>query len=222
MSNIWAHPKSLLETARFSKSIRPLFNNKCRESPKLMHKALANTVMHPDLAAKFPDIKAYDAYDDNGASVKWDITPHGLHVMIRQAGASTIYIDPLIRGNNQYYIVYYKKDFQTDKYRECSFDSDEERIKMTFKPTTGEVKSFGSCQLRTYRLALSATGEYTTFHGGTVGLAQAAQVTTMNRVNGVYENEMSITMTIIANNNLIVYTNSGTDPFTNGNPGSMI
>src|SRR3989338_2380160 len=61
------------------------------------YKALANTVMHPDLAAKFPDIKAYDAYDDNGASVKWDITPHGLHVMIRQAGASTIYIDPLIR-----------------------------------------------------------------------------------------------------------------------------
>lgn len=186
------------------------------------YRAMANTVMHPELEAKFPAIKAFDAYDNNGASVKWDITPHGLHVMIRQPGVSTIYIDPLIRGNNQYYIVYYKKDFQTDKTRECAFDSDVEKLKMGIKPTTGVNKSFGSCQLRTYMLALSATGEYTAFHGGTVPLAQAAQVTTINRVNGVYENEMAVTLTFIANNNLIIYTNSGSDPFTNGNAGSMI
>jgi subtilisin-like proprotein convertase family protein len=187
------------------------------------YKAYTNTTMAQGLADQFPEIRAYDAYDDNGALVKWDITPHGLHVMIMQPGQSTIFIDPLIRGNNQYYIVYYKKDFQTDKYRECAFDSDQEQMEKANLPLeNGGIKSFGSCQLRTYRLALSATGEYTTFHGGTVGLAQAAQVTTMNRVNGVYEREMAITMVIIANNNLIVYTNSATDPFTNGNPGSMI
>jgi hypothetical protein len=71
-------------------------------------------------------------------------------------------------------------------------------------------------------LALSATGEYTSFHGGTVALAQAAQATTMNRVNGVYEKDMAITMVIIANNDQIIYTNGGSDPFTNGNAGAMI
>lgn len=187
------------------------------------YRAYGNTTMSQGLADQFPEIRAYDAYGDDGSLVKWDVTPHGLHVMIMQPGQSTIFIDPLIRGNNQYYIVYYKKDFQTDKIRECSFDSDVENMGKTSLPLDNAgTKSFGSCQLRTYRLALSATGEYTTFHGGTVALAQAAQVTTMNRVNGVYERDMAVTMVIIPNNNLIVYTNSATDPFTNGNPGSMI
>jgi hypothetical protein len=44
----------------------------------------------------------------------------------------------------------------------------------------------------------------------------------MNRVNGVYEKDMAITMTIIGNNDQLIYTNSGSDPFTNGNPGAMI
>ncbi len=184
--------------------------------------AMENSTMHPGLAAQFPEIRAYDAYDTEGTIVKWDITPHGLHAMIMQPGKSTIFIDPIVMGNTDYYIVYYKKDFSTDKVRECFFDSDQESMNTNKKPTTGSIKSFGSCELRTYRLALSATGEYTTFHGGTVALAQAAQVTTMNRVNGVYERDMSVTMVIIANNNLIVYTNSSTDPFTNGTPGTMI
>jgi hypothetical protein len=82
--------------------------------------------------------------------------------------------------------------------------------------------AFGTCELRTYRLALSATGEYTAFQGGTVALAQAAQATTMNRVNGVYEKDIAITMVIVPNNNLIVYSSTTTDPFTNGTTGTMI
>ena len=38
-------------------------------------------------------------------------------------------------------------------------------------------------QLRTYRLAMAATGEYTAFHGGTVALGLAAIVTSVNRVD---------------------------------------
>lgn len=184
--------------------------------------ATANNTMHPELAAKFPEIGSFDATGENGEVVKWDVTPHGLHVMIMQPGQSTIYIDPLFAGNNEYYIVYRKKDFRTTKEFTCDFDSDVESLMPLEEPVSGTVKSFGSCQLRTYSLALSATGEYTTFHGGTVALAQAAQVTTMNRVNGVYERDMSVTMVIIPNNNLIIYTNSGSDPYTNGNPNSMI
>lgn len=185
------------------------------------YSAKENSTMDPVLAAQY-DINSYDANGDEGAFVKWDITQHGFHAMIRKAGQSTIFIDPIIKGNTEYYIVYYKKDFKTDKVMSCSFDSDLSELNLKTIPTTGEIAQFGTCELRTYRLALSATGEYTTFHGGTVAAALAAQVTTMNRVNGVYEKDMAITMTIIANNNLIVYTNSGSDPFANGNPGTMI
>ena len=186
------------------------------------YNAKENGTMHPDLAAQFPGIKSYDATGENGAFVKWDITPHGFHAMIMQEGQSTIFIDPLIKGNSEYYIVYEKSDFITNKTKECLFDSAVEALENKKPATSGTLKTFGTCELRTYRLALSATGEYTIFHGGTVPLALAAQVTTMNRVNGIYERDMAITMVIIPNNNLIVYTNPATDPFTNGNPGNMI
>jgi subtilisin-like proprotein convertase family protein len=185
------------------------------------YSARENSTIDPTLGALY-DIHSYDANGTDGSFVKWDITEHGFHAMIRKAGQSTIFIDPIIQGNTQYYIVYSKKDFRTDKVMDCSFDMDENAISSKTIPTTGTISQFGTCELRTYRLALSATGEYTAFHGGTVAAAQAAQVTTMNRVNGVYEKDMAITMTIIGNNNLIVYTNSGSDPFTNGNPGTMI
>jgi subtilisin-like proprotein convertase family protein len=184
------------------------------------YRARENSTMDPVLGNLFPEIKTYDAAGvNNGSTVKWDITPHGLHAMIMIPGESTVFIDPAIKGNTQYYIVYEKKDFITTKIFECDFD---QVINKSKEPKGGTPKMFGTCQLRTYRLALSATGEYTAFHGGTVALAQAAEVTTMNRVNGVFERDMAITMVIIANNNLIVYTNAATDPFTNGTPGTMI
>jgi subtilisin-like proprotein convertase family protein len=186
------------------------------------YEALENSTLSPELAEKFPKIRTYDAHDDEGRFVKWDITQKGLHVMIMQPDESTIFIDPVVDGNNEYYIVYYKKDFTTSKVKSCDFDSDVANLKPKTKPVSGTVKTFGTCDLRTYRLAVAATGEYTIFHGGGVANAQAAQATTMNRVNGVYERDMAITMTIIGNNDLIIYTNTGSDPYTNGNTGAMI
>lgn len=183
-----------------------------------------NTTMHPHLAAQFPEIRAFDGVpvDGSGEMVKLDLTPQGFHAMILFPDQPTSFIDPYSFGGGdiQHYIVYSKADFVSDKTFQCHFEGAPTDVSnLEGNPV---VKSFGSCQKRTYRLALSATGEYTTFHGGTVALAQAAQVTTMNRVNGVYMRDMAITMTIVANNNLLIYTNSSTDPYSNGNPGSMI
>ncbi len=183
-----------------------------------------NETMSVELAEKFPEIRSYDgvAIDKSGEVVKLDFTPQGFHAMTLIPGEATSFIDPYSFGGGdiQHYIVYSKSDFETDKLFSCNLESS----LPTDMSTQGEVtpKSFGNCTKRTYRIAISATGEYTTFHGGTVALAQAAQVTTMNRVNGIYMRDLAVTMTIIGNNNLIVYTNAGTDPFTNGDPGYMI
>ena len=180
--------------------------------------AKENATMHKELAAKFPEIKAYNAVGiNNNATVKWDITQHGFHAMIMIPGESSIYIDPLIKGNTDYYIVYHKSDFMTNKLMECGVITSSEKSN-----SAGGPKSLSACDLRTYRLALAATGEYTAFHGGTVAGALAAQVTSMNRVNGLYETDLGISMTIIANNNLIIFTNAGTDPYTNNSGGVML
>ena len=177
-----------------------------------------NTTMHPVLCEKFPSIRTFDlkGIDDLNQIGKMDITPLGFHAMV-MSDKSTFFIDPMFHGETEVYMSYYRDDFFTDKVMDCSFHSTDKK-----NESIGSLKTFGSCELRTYRCAISATGEYTDFQGGTLSLAQAAQVTTMNRVNGVFERDIAVTMEIIANNDLIIYTNSNTDPFTNGSPGNMI
>jgi hypothetical protein len=75
-----------------------------------------------------------------------------------------------------------------------------------FLPDVAAPEVVSGSQLRTYRMALSASNEYCAAVGGnTVAGCLAAQVLIMNRVNGVYERDVAIRMNIIANNNLIVF-----------------
>jgi hypothetical protein len=73
-----------------------------------------------------------------------------------------------------------------------------------------------------YRLALAATGEYTAFHGGTKALALAAMTTTINRVNGIFEKDVAVRMVLVANTDLLIYTDGATDPYTNNSGSAML
>ena len=184
-------------------------------------------VMAEELVIKFPEIKTYlgQGVEDPSSKIRFDLTPAGFHAIIFASGG-TVYIDPYSLGENRYYISYFKRDYlPTDEQKKvfCELQgldtgiADEIRQLVEANPfvSTGE-------QLRTYRLACAATGEYTIFHGGTVALGLAAVVTAINRVTGVYENEVSVRMELIPNNDLIIYTNPNTDPYTNNNGVTML
>jgi hypothetical protein len=141
------------------------------------------------------------------------------------AAGGTVYIDPYGRGDLQYYLSYYKVNARrTTPLPIRDIDVIDEagmRTEIASLVERGLATPSGS-ELRTYRTAVAATGEYTTFHGGTVPLAMAAIVTAMNRVNGVYERDMAVRMTLVANNNLIIYTDGTTDPYSNSSGGTML
>ena len=181
-----------------------------------------NTTMSPGLEEKFPDIQTYDAYGvEIPAKAKIDITHKGFHAMIMQPSVSTIFIDPAFEDNVSHYMVYHRKDFSTSKELGCLTTNELRNDSII----NDEIipKNYVSCELRTYRLALAATVEYTNFHGGTVSDAIAGQVTTMNRVNGIYERDLAVTMTIIPNNDLLIYSGDpNNDPFTNGDAFQML
>jgi hypothetical protein len=184
-------------------------------------------IMVPELAAKFPKIKTYagQGLDDETATVRFDVTPAGFHAQILSAHGA-MYIDPYSRGTTAYYISYAKRDFKpaaSKGFSELAPPPDDRAMAaeiaslVTHNPNTAVGP-----QLRTYRLAVAATGEYTLYQGGSAAQGLAAIVTSVNRVDGIYETEVAVRMVLVANNNLIVYTNSDTDPYTNGDPYSLL
>lgn len=180
-------------------------------------------IMHPDLAAQYPDIRSYTGFCDSDptAMLRFDVTPAGFHAMLLSAKYGTVFIDPFSIGDTLHYQSYYRSEFYktTLKTFECGVD-DEPGAPAELMG--GVQERAGDCQLRTYRLALACTGEYATFHGSTTAGALAAMNTTMMRVNGVYEKEFAIRMILIANNASIIYLNASTDPYTNDNGGTML
>ena len=187
---------------------------------------LESPIMEPELAAKYPELKTYIGYGltEGIYNVRFDLTPIGFHAMIRTIDGD-VFIDPYSNGNIINYISYYKKDYQplVGNPFICEGPVIDEEIAQEIRNivSNGVEHRIGE-QLRTYRLALAATGEYTAYHGGTVAAGMNAVVVAMNRVNQVYENEVSVRMVLIANNDTLIYTNASTDPYTNTNGSAML
>lgn len=181
-------------------------------------------VMSPELALKAPEIRTFLGYgiDDEYATVRFDITPQGFHAMILSP-YGRVFVDPYSQGDVENYISYYTRDYQNpNKPRECELVAPEDRIsEMNYLMKNFEKIKIGP-QLRTYRLALACTGEYATFHGGTVPSVRAAMVTSVNRVVGVYEKELGIRMVLVPNNDTLIFLNASTDPYTNTNGVTML
>jgi hypothetical protein len=181
-------------------------------------------VMEDELHSAFPEIRTYVGIgiDDEYAWVRFDFTPHGFHAMVRSVNGS-YFIDPHNQGDIENYISYFVADYiKEDFERTCEVIIEGNILDEMNFLLEGGIETPAGPQLRTYRLACAATGEYTQFHGGTVALGLAAVVTAVNRVTGVYETELAIRMVLVANNNLIIYTDPNTDPYSNFNGGTML
>ena len=180
----------------------------------------------PGAGRGYPGLKTYRAQgiDDPAATSRFDWLPTAFHAIILSS-SGTVLIDPYAQGNITDYITYWKRDAANlAEPFECNFN-DSELPRMPSGDVHAPNVTSGT-QLRTYRLALASTNEYTAAVGGnTVAGALAAEVLAMNRVNGVYERDLAIHMNLIANNDLITYAgdnltcggpcNSTNDPYSN-------
>jgi hypothetical protein len=190
-------------------------------------------ILESALAAKFPEIHTYvvRGIDDPSASGRLSITSLGFHAMVLST-SGTVFIDPYARWDGRFTISYFKRDGRRngEPFR-CEVQDEPAGVDLvggiggsSAQPVAPEVSS--GTQLRTYRLALAGTGEYTTAvcapNPAAVACGLNAMVVSMNRVDGVYEREVAIRMVMVANNNLVVYTNGATDPYTNGSGSTML
>jgi hypothetical protein len=185
-------------------------------------------IMEPQLSAQFPEIKTYrgQGIDDPTATARFDFMPSGFHSMIISS-SGTVLVDPYAKGDTDNYISYFKQDTEQSGEFSCQMDEtisgDFYKSDDNFLHNINDLSVSSGATLRTYRLAVAATGEYTAVAGGgTVAGALAAQVQVINRVNGIYERDLAIRLMIVANNNSIIYTDAATDPYTNNSGSTML
>lgn len=183
-----------------------------------------NDVVPQELKEKYPDIRTYSGHKISNPSqhIHLDIVPQGFHAMVL-APEGSYFIDPMYAGKRDLYVSYYRKDARNDALSEwsCGLKTDTKEPDKVL-PDLKKNKSQTAVTLKTYRIAIAATGEYTAFHGGTIATGLAAIVTALNRVSGVYKQELAISFTLVPNNNLIIYTVGATDPYSNSDGPAML
>ncbi len=230
-------PDEFSETSRFVQTILTLpMPDGTYERFRIEH----SLVVEPGLLTKFPELgRTYNGrgIDDPTATVRLDYFPSGFHGMILSS-RGTVYIDPYAKGDTDHYMSYRKTALARERGNYCGLETENPDVFGILDKSAARVSNlFGDSvingsQLRTYRLALAATNEYTAVFGNAAG-AMAAMTTSMNRVNGLYERDVAIRMVIVANNNLVVYASdtincSGVactttnDPYTNNSGSAML
>jgi len=148
-------------------------------------------VMEPGLAAKYPHFKFYKGVSVNNPLITthFGYTSLGFHAVITTPEAR-LYIDPYV-ANSDYYMVTTLDDYNLE----------------------------GPVQVKEYRMALACTGEYAQTHGGTVESVMASFAQASNRVNEIWEIEFAARLILIDNNEVLVFLDPVTDPYTDTNVG---
>ena len=186
------------------------------------------------LQAKFPNVKSYSAQgiDDSTAIAKISIGSDGFHAVIFSTNQETVYIDPYSRDDKDYIV-----------YKRSSLSKVDEDFKCEVETTTKKEfsisdfnKNANDGKLRTFRLALVCSAEYAQFHLGAdqqnipdtaadevkKEAVLSAMNTSMTRINGILEKDLSIKLVLVNDNNKIIFLDTVTDGITEGNANSMI
>ncbi len=187
-------------------------------------------VLSEELALSHPEIKTWRVVgvDDPAISGRMDFTEKGFHGMLIMADGETIFIDPDKSQSNTYHSLskrenaaHFNLDFNCDVHGEHSVLSKTETRQLSAKTLKiKELAQIPAKKLITYKLAIASTAEFTAKLGGK-SLAYSSIVTTVNRVNEIYQRDIGIKLQLVTGEQF-VYTNATTDPYTNGDTRSLI
>ncbi|MBS1794294.1 MAG: carboxypeptidase regulatory-like domain-containing protein [Acidobacteria bacterium] len=173
-------------------------------------------VLAPQVAAELPGVKTFSGQgiDDPTAVARFDWTPlDGFHGYILSENG-TIYIDPFQKNDRDNYLVYYKHEYgdTAAKFR-CNLDDYQELNALRDELPQPDAAFSNGGDLRTYRLAIAGTGEYTVNRGGQAS-ALTAVTTAVNRIVGIYRRDAAISFTLVSGTNTL-FPDGATDPYVN-------
>lgn len=211
--------KLQLKNAPVSETGMAVFSNTTIEIPTLdghfeKYAIYETSNMAPELAARFPEIKSYRGRSLNEANktLSFGLSPKGISMIIFAQNKKPVVIEPAnISGT-----IYLVSPAVTELLPEngalnCHMENEDGSL---LKNTTHPTDNTDDRKFRTFRLAVTADGEFSAYHGGTVAGSLAAINNLMSFINPVYERDLSIHMNLIANTDAVIYLDAATDPYT--------
>jgi hypothetical protein len=180
-------------------------------------------VMHADLAARYPGINSYAGVgiEDPTATIRFSVSPEGVNAVVFSTTKSSVYVDKL---DADYYRVLARTDVGPEAGRRFECLTNDPGLQRNADPANRPTDADDGI-LRTYRLALCATGQFSQhfLNGTETDDAQrkakviAAQNAHMTRANAVFERDFNVRLVLVANNDAVIFLDGATDPWGNLN-----
>lgn len=177
-------------------------------------------VLAPEVAALHPEIQTWKVIGTDGKVVSGviDLNSNGFHAMLDLPNGDTVFIDPQeIEGLREYASfskrsnpVAFKRDWTCATHNAPSFRPEltEQASVVDSLVAAKPVEEKPGETLHEYDIAVAATTQYTTLKGGE-DKTFASIVTTIARVNQIYERDLSIRLRLVSGTNTVFTTDEG-------------
>lgn len=170
----------------------------------------ATDIMHPDLQAKFPDIRTYSGISNDGTGNTVRITMssvRGAHITLVRPDMSIAYIEPYWWGQTTYYMQFERSALTGKRLPDFTSPYLEPVTLPTVSSSAVGVSDRGALtpvELYILRFAITPTKGFVEDHGGTKESCMAALVSYANRTNIAYERDCAMRLQLISNNDKLI------------------
>ncbi|MCK5727072.1 MAG: hypothetical protein KAH22_09640 [Thiotrichaceae bacterium] len=169
------------------------------------------------LLEKYPQLATWKVtgQDEVTLSGRVDFTEQGFHGILSLKNGKTVYINPVLSEGKNIYHSFYKP---VNKSSEKIFSCDVKLPKITDASSSNIPLQHRSIALRTastiktYRIAIATTSNFSSNFASKSATLQAI-VTVLNRVNEIYERDLSIRLILVDRNDELIFTDMATDPY---------
>jgi len=207
------HKKNTIKRGAFETFILPNENG-IQET----FKVVSIPILSLKLSKKYPGVKTYEGISDSRPEVRIRLSshPNGINAWLKLPGIQDFFIQT-VKGEKQLHYTYSKTDENLSQALVCKTNILGHNSKN--RGHTSKIMSKNN-QLKTFRIAIAATAEFTDFwgdndddNGTNTADALGAVISTLNRISSVFEDELGVRLQLVSDQN-ILYEDPVTDPFT--------
>ncbi len=181
---------------------------------------VASPIIAAELNAKYPSIQSYQINSKANKTLHGRIswTSKGLYGHLVDDTESFFIENAAIEGQEDSYLIYKASDLiarDTDQQLSCGNQALKNIPSVNNQP---QIDTTLNTDLKTFRIAITATEQFTNATGGTVESALSVIVNSLTSLNVIYERDAGIRFLLHEENEQLIFTDSMPSPFDD--PGS--